>query len=414
MRRLWYLLWRRFCTGVYFARVRVRHAGRLPRRGPALYLGLHRNGAVDGFIYQRAVPRATFLISSQLRQHAFARLFFDGIEVTRAKDAGDRAQNLATLRTCVEFLQAGGELCVFPEGTSALGPRHLPFKSGAAQVLLDYLEAGGQPLPVIPLGIHYECPWGFRSKVEVVVGDPIATDFDAALSPFGRRQELKRRMQAGLEAVGINVATAAEQERIQCLAYAATLGTARSYFHALKALERGVPAPVRDAWDALAVDGAPATDAAQGAPDRPFGARRRTRRVWLHQGVPLVSRGSWVWDALALLALGPAVLGGIVLNLPPFLAAAWAGRRFPDGRNVVALWRILVGLPLFALWIVAVATVATWTGQFAWLAGYGVVTWLGLHGYGRVKQLGVAVHNGLCHATLRPRFLALREVLRRH
>src|ERR1041385_6496227 len=36
--------------------------------------------------------------------------------------------------------RSGGELFVFPEGTSSLGPRHLPFKAGGAQLALDCLE----------------------------------------------------------------------------------------------------------------------------------------------------------------------------------------------------------------------------------------------------------------------------------
>ena len=33
-----------------------------------------------------------------------------------------------------ELLAAGGEVMIFPEGTSSLGPHHLPFKSGAASI----------------------------------------------------------------------------------------------------------------------------------------------------------------------------------------------------------------------------------------------------------------------------------------
>src|SRR5574341_1221764 len=66
------------------------------------------------------------------------------------------------------------------------GPRHLPFKSGAAQLLLEYLDAPAPPLSVVPVGIHYEWPWAFRSRVEVVVGEPIPMELPAALTPLGR------------------------------------------------------------------------------------------------------------------------------------------------------------------------------------------------------------------------------------
>src|SRR5437773_8087506 len=79
MANLWYHGFHRICNRVYFARVTVLHPERLPKTGPVMYLGLHRNGAVDGFIYNALLPRAVFLISTQLRRNPLGRLFFSGI-----------------------------------------------------------------------------------------------------------------------------------------------------------------------------------------------------------------------------------------------------------------------------------------------------------------------------------------------
>jgi 1-acyl-sn-glycerol-3-phosphate acyltransferase len=110
----------RFITTVYFERITLVDPERLPGAGPVLYLGLHRNGAVDGFVYDRVLREPVFMISTQLRKNWFARLFFEGIAVTRTKDEGDRALNDAALRQCLDHLRAGGKLFVFPEGTSSL------------------------------------------------------------------------------------------------------------------------------------------------------------------------------------------------------------------------------------------------------------------------------------------------------
>jgi len=138
-RGAWHQWLYRFIKTVYFERITLIHPERLPRTGPVLYLGLHRNGAVDGFVYDQALHHPVFMISTQLRKNWFARLFFEGIAVNRTKDEGDRALNDAALRQCLDHLRTGGELFVFPEGTSSLGPRHLPFKSGAVWLLLDHL-----------------------------------------------------------------------------------------------------------------------------------------------------------------------------------------------------------------------------------------------------------------------------------
>ena len=81
------------------------------------------------------------------------------------------------------------------------------------------------------------------------------------------------------------------------------------------------------------------------------------------------------------------MLLAVLLNLPPFLAAYWAGERLPDDRNVIALWRILVGMPAFALWGLAVLVTACLLGSprvgLAWV----VSTFAGLLGWSRVKKL---------------------------
>jgi 1-acyl-sn-glycerol-3-phosphate acyltransferase len=122
------------------------------------------------------------------------------------------------LENCLQHLQQGGQLFIFPEGTSSLGPKHLPFKSGAVQLLNEYPTRTGGEIQVVPLRIHYECAWAFQCKVQVVVGEPINIKLPASATPLGRVKELKRRMQAALEVVGINVETEAQLDTIQRLA----------------------------------------------------------------------------------------------------------------------------------------------------------------------------------------------------
>ena len=389
---LWRRWFYRFVTGVYFQRVTLLHPERLPKSGPILYLGLHRNGAVDGFVYDRVLRAPVFMISTQLRKNWLARMFFDGIAVTRTKDEGDQAVNDVALRQCLDQLRAGGELFVFPEGTSSLGPRHLPFKSGAIWLLLDYLENTKEPLQVIPLGIHYECPWSFRAKVEVVVGPPISTELPAEASRLEKLKAMKRRVQAALEEVGINVPSNEYQEMIQGFSYVSTLGTPRSYFKSLKVMERAVPEKILEQW-------------------RGIESELRAGRLWFHQGVPLMPVGLIALYLVVLVFTGIVTAAAIVLNLPPFLAGWFAGKKFPDDRNVISLWKILVGVPIFVLWMVCLTLTLLVLGKFWWLAAYGAATWLGLKSYYRFKKVAVAVHNGVCRPALRPRMLAFHKTV---
>ncbi len=393
MIRTWYRVCHWLCAHLYFEQITVLHRERLPARGPVIYLGTHRNGAVDGFTYRQVLPRSEFLISTQLLRSVFARLFFHGIPVTRDKDEGHHGQNEAALTLCRERVAAGGDLFIFPEGTSTLGPRHLPFKSGAARIAHDCLAHGLRPT-IVPVGIHYERAWEFRSKAEIVIGPPIDTRLDPTAGAARQIVELKRRFTAALESVGVNFNSTAEQQQAENLAYAATLGSGQSYFRALKTLEAGVPEPLLACW-------------------REVEAELAARDVWRHQGVPLFPTRPWPLYALALALLTPIVLAGFVANLPPLLAGGLAAKKCADDRNVIALWRILVGVPVFALWFTLGSATLLATAGWPWVLVYFFLTWAALRGWYRTKKLAVAVGNAVRHGDSGPRIREFHLLLLR-
>jgi 1-acyl-sn-glycerol-3-phosphate acyltransferase len=361
-------------SALLFHRARLVHGERLPVDGPVLYLGLHRNGAIDGYVYKALLPRAVFMISVQLRRNPIGRLFFDGIEVSRAKDGGDGDgnSNRDALARCVALLQSGGALFVMPEGSSDLGHTHLPFHKGAARILASALAQGIRPT-VVPLGIHYERAWAWQSDVEVVVGQPIDCGLPADVDLPRAVRLLHARIVAALESVAVTAPDGETFSRWERLAYGATLGTGRGYFSALKRLEGGLP----DAE--LAV--------------QELDTRLHGQLLLRHQDVPLVPlRHAWAYGAYALL-LAPPVLAACLANLPPLLLARWAGRRFADARNTIALWRLLAGLPALLLWAGGLLAVALADGRPSWWLGYVLVSWLGLRSIYRVKKLAVSLGN---------------------
>ena len=388
---LWYRVFHRFLVRFYFRRLSVLHRERIPDAGPVLYLGLHRNGAVDGFVYHAVLPGCVYLVSTQLLGNPLARLFFTGIPVSRSKDKVRVDTSEALLRG-KDLLLAGGRLFVFPEGTSTLGPRHLPFKSGAARILADFLTSD-RAISVVPLAIAYESPWTFRSNVEVVVGQAISTDLsgDQNADPVS---VLRERITSSLEEIGVNVESAEYLEFARKIAYAATLGTSASYYETLKAIEDGVPERISSEWQELEAE-----------------MEKNRGQPLCHQGVPLFPVGVRVAYWLLFLVFAPFVLAAFALNLPPLLGSYWAGRKFSDDLNTITLWRLLAGAPLFTIWFAAVAA-ATAVGGY-WLAGccYAVISCLGLLSYYRVRKLAVAVYNSVRFPGLRKRALAAHRIV---
>ena len=383
----WYRAFYRAIWGMYFDRISVLCRERLPGGGPVIYVAMHRNGAVDGFVYGTLLPRAEFMLSGQLTGNWFSRLFFDGFTVLREKDEPDAATrktyNLRTLTRCADHVLQGGELVVFPEGTSSLGPRHLPIKSGAAHLVAQCMDEGVVPA-VVPLGIHYERAWAFRSRVEVVVGEAIDIRLPDDMPPRRRTVELKRQMTRALESVSANFDSGKAQRQAEQLACIATLGTDAAYFDSLKRMEGGLP--ICDGWEAIERE-------LEGS-----GAFR-------YQDVPLFpTESTWLY-ALYGLILIPIVATAAVANCVPLLGAWLAGKTLADDNNVISLWRILVGTPLLAIWGIGWLSVSLALGQALLFPAYLLVSWLGGKTWYRLKKLGCAVGNALFHRRFRDQAL---------
>ncbi|HEY7236437.1 MAG TPA: 1-acyl-sn-glycerol-3-phosphate acyltransferase [Gemmatimonadaceae bacterium] len=386
MPELWYRALLHVVARIYYRRVRVvRLAPSSAEERPVLYVGLHRNGAVDGVLYKSVFPRALFLISRQLVRSWVARLFFTGIPVTREKDEhgpSSGRDNARALAAAVDHVVAGGDLFVLPEGTSDLGPRHLPFKPGAARVLAAAMERGVTPV-VIPLGIFYESAPSFRSDVCIVVGAPIDVAQCVAIDDQRSRvTALMGCITTGLEAIAVEAPDADALRRIETLAAIADddMGEARWRIQRTLAA-RTLPAPLAERWRHLARE-------------------IETRRTAVDRaGIPRFSRRGAIWNAGWIGVQLPLVALAFLGNLLPLVAAWRAGKRLADAPNTIAIWRILIGVPVTAAWWLGIAIAAVASAS-AWLVpAYAAVTLLGLVAYPELCVRWPKLSNALRNAS---------------
>jgi 1-acyl-sn-glycerol-3-phosphate acyltransferase len=330
----------RLLATVYFGRPRVVGRANLPIDA-ALLASNHRSGMIDGMLLANVAPRWTFMVGANLARHPILRHFVAGLVVERAADQArldptERAQrrvaNLEALDGAAAFVAAGGALCVFPEGTSALGPSLLPLHPGVAAIYhrLCLLDAQA---PLIPVGLHYAHGPSFRGLVEVSIGAPIDVQLDDRLSPAEQRQAVLDQLRAALEAITVNVRDADEQRCVEGLATLATAGTRLPHGPLCRALARGLATndqaalDLREDWQLL-----------------------ESAQLLHFSGAPLYPRRSLLTPALTVLLLGPIVGAAALLNAPIIVAAQIAAKRQADAANVVALWRLLAGTPAALLW----------------------------------------------------------------
>lgn len=170
----------------------VENVVRIPTGRPVVFVLNHPNGLLDPIVLGVATGRdARFLAKSTLFANPFGRLAMDAfgaIPVYRSHEAGARAgdasRNDETFALCRATLARGQALALFPEGVSHSDPQLKPLKTGAARIALSAeREAGARDVSgntrlgavIVPVGLFYERKASFRSRVLLVVGDPLET-----------------------------------------------------------------------------------------------------------------------------------------------------------------------------------------------------------------------------------------------
>ena len=312
--------------------------GRCPDAGPAIFVGLHRNGAIDGYVHLSALGGdILFLVAANLRRNPLTRPLAVGIAVERAKDGRDRSGNPAAIETAAQWVAAGGRIFVYPEGTSTLGPDVLPFHPGAARILARTMELGVVPR-LVPVGIDYARPQIPGSRVDVTIGPdidlgstPLENDPKKPIPALGREHAQGKRL--------------ARDDGSKQNSHAPSLADRVADAHgriadALMALARRFP-------DDATQDAVRYAAEVGSAGDRP----RRLALLAEPAPDPLPAPPHRSAPAAMLLGLGA------LANLPVAAAILQMPKLFADDRNVVALWQIVPTLLLWPLWLIASAGV---------------------------------------------------------
>ena len=154
----------------FWLRLTARGTENVPSEGAFILSPVHRSNLDFLLVLIATDRRMRFLAKDSLWKGVWGRIFtaLGGIPVARG--SADRE----ALRTCIEAIEAGEPLVIFPEGTRQYGPEVHPLFDGPAYV------QSRTGVPIIPVGIggsEAAMPKGSkgikRQKVRVVVGEPL-------------------------------------------------------------------------------------------------------------------------------------------------------------------------------------------------------------------------------------------------
>jgi len=173
----------RFWVWFFFRSVDVRHAERVPRRGPVLLCINHPNNLIDSLLVGAVVDRKVhYLTTAALFRNPLVGRFLracGAIPVYRRQDDPDKMdKNARAFEACVTTLAAGGLVGIYPEGTTHAESRVQRIKTGAARIALAYESQRGQggpgePLAAIPVGLTFDARKSFGGRVRVSFGEAI-------------------------------------------------------------------------------------------------------------------------------------------------------------------------------------------------------------------------------------------------
>jgi glycerol-3-phosphate O-acyltransferase/dihydroxyacetone phosphate acyltransferase len=188
---------------VFYRRVDVVGAERIPRAGPVIVAANHHNALVDGVLLLGLFPRRLVSVAkaplfSNPLVGPFLRLI-GALPVHRRQEGGtDPARNAALFEASSSTLRSGQAILIFPEGVSQPEPTLMPLRTGAARMLLAAEAAGVGPVTLLPIGLMFHEPGTFRTGWALVsIGEPVPTADCAALARSAP-EEAARRLTARL------------------------------------------------------------------------------------------------------------------------------------------------------------------------------------------------------------------------
>ena len=199
----------------YFSRIEVRHFERLPQSGPLLVVANHPASLTDVLVLGPALPRRLhFVAYSGLFKPwplgAVLRLAGTVPVYRQQEGAGNMPKNADMFRACNDVLRAGEAVLIFPEGTS-VGDRSVEkLRTGAARMAFAYeFDARrGEPLCLLPIGLHFDQRELFQSAVTLSIGRPLELGpfrEQYASTPVEAVQALTSQIQVALEKLILNI-----------------------------------------------------------------------------------------------------------------------------------------------------------------------------------------------------------------
>jgi 1-acyl-sn-glycerol-3-phosphate acyltransferase len=343
---------------IYFREIEVIGHVPEPRTGGRIFAANHVNGLVDPVLVLTTADCAICPVAkSTLWKIPGLRWLLDAIDavpIVRRKDDPDKPQsaNDAIFERVASHLRDGGNILIFPEGTSHNEPQLAKLRSGAGRMLAAARAAGGRDLTFQAVGLEFDARDVFRSRALLVYGPVRSVDELAARGPDLPAQ-ITDRLREDLSELLVLGSTWDERLLVARVAALFAADAGDTTLAGWNAIGR----QVTEAKDALRATSMATYDAIAAAVTRYYAmldaAGERDEEV--AAGAPPPRRPLRI---LAFVAALPLAALGVVLYWLPYQLPRVAARLARGEADAVSTYKLGTGLVVFPLWACALIAIA--------------------------------------------------------
>jgi glycerol-3-phosphate O-acyltransferase/dihydroxyacetone phosphate acyltransferase len=345
-------------VGIYFRS--IESAGLAPAADTAgrLFVSNHVNGLIDPILVLTAarcpispVAKSTLWKVPVLRWLLAA---VEAVPIVRRRDDPTKIEgsNDETFERVAAWLAGGGNILIFPEGTSHNEPHVVAVRSGGARMLLRAHRRGEGAVSFQAVALEFDSRHEFRSRALLVYGpvrraeDYVAEDDDASVAAITAaiRDDLSELVVEGAtwpervliaRVAEMIVHDGGERSLVQWNEIGRQVEAARKTLARLDESQVARVAEVVDAYHALLDrEGLDDADVAGAEPPR-------------------------LREALGTLLLAPLALVGTILYWLPYQAPRLAARMTKDV-DIVSTYKLGMGLVVHPLWAALLVAAAWW------------------------------------------------------
>lgn len=170
----------RLAVKIYFKNIVVEGLEKTPKDQPIIFAPNHPGAFLDPLLMGTILKRDFYIITrgesfkSKIKKKLFG--WMNMIPVYRPDKTPEKVMNNKSIfNECYEHLGKGRCILIFPEGHSKTENRLRKIKTGAARIAIGYQNSKfkNEDVIVVPIGINYDNPQKFQSKVYVSIAEPI-------------------------------------------------------------------------------------------------------------------------------------------------------------------------------------------------------------------------------------------------